>query len=38
MKYLLDTGPLVALLDAKDFAVYRRFGREGIPHISPPRV
>ena len=28
----------IVTLDAKDFAVYRRFGREAIPHISPPRV
>jgi len=28
----------IVTLDAKDFAVYRRFGREAIPYISPPRV
>ena len=28
----------VVTIDAKDFAVYRRFGREVIPHISPPRI
>ena len=28
----------VATIDAKDFAVYRRFGREAIPHLSPPRM
>jgi hypothetical protein len=70
MKYLLDTGPLVALLDenesprlrkwaietlsalpwplytcepvltvdANDFAVYRRFGRDALDFISPPKT
>ena len=28
----------IITIDAKDFAVYRRFGREAIPYISPPRV
>ena len=28
----------VVTIDVKDFAVYRRFGREGVPHISPPRT
>ena len=28
----------IITIDAKDFAVYRRFGREASPYISPPRV
>ena len=28
----------IVTIDAKDFAVYRRFGREAIPFISPPRI
>ena len=28
----------VVTIDAKDFTVYRRFGREAIQFISPPRI
>jgi len=27
----------VVTIDAKDFAVYRRFGRDSIPFIAPPK-